>query len=617
MKLPDIDYGGNVESTVQTAALPMESASGTAKVISEGLRVYSQELLKSQQVEAALRVTEGLDAAKNAITARKYVTRKEVQDSLDGQVPPELSERLKIYGDNDTAQIPMWAVQDTLFEHQAKKAVESAAEGVSGVGWQSHFKEAIGRTVQEARQGMAQHSLQAMDAYLQETQRQQIRRFVAGRQYGAAMGVVMGSPEQASALSAAERQQWKSDIHGAIQESAAVDALSSNDPAEIKAQADRMRNDPVAREAIPEPRRKALAMGLEERYTKFESSRIAEEAFHDGLTPGTMVIDEGKSLAALETKAKGMTPELQSTARTLFKAKLADFNETRKNQTSGVFAYALADFDKPGPLQFKVAAVRPEVAAYLKNPANGREATELWDSLLAKEKSQEMHNRSMAEKPTDEQWKNYAILVRDMQQRPSYYAGLSEDRIKAETYGKVGPLVKDVMTLWKSTTAPGNDKRVLSGDERKLIMESLPPQYRPSNTTNPNSITGRLWSGMQQRIGDRKAAEWEDSKGPLPKAVMEKWVKEDLESGSVKGGRWDFLVSIDAKGVPKAVAPLAYPGKEWTPDVPGGEPAAPAPAPANEKVVVEFTDKTGKTSRLRIPKSRLADALRDGAKEVP
>jgi hypothetical protein len=235
----------------------------------------------------------------------------------------------------------------------------------------------------------------------------------------------------------------------------------------------------------------------------------------------------------------------------------------------------------PGPdgqPKFQTSAVGPTERAYLTDPNSGREAAELWQGLLDKEQSHEMRGRSLANIPTEANQAAYGALIKDMADFPSKYRAMSGERFTAEVYGKVGPLIDKAMALYKSTVEPTTDKRVLGGDERRSILEALPPAYRPSKTTQPTSVQGQVWSLVLERVGERKAKEWDNAKGPVPDAVLKSWVAEEWASGTVKGGRYWGL--INAPGVPKVVAPVAYPGKEWTPDQPGVAPAAGAPAPA-------------------------------------
>jgi hypothetical protein len=265
----------------------------------------------------------------------------------------------------------------------------------------------------------------------------------------------------------------------------------------------------------------------------------------------------------------------------------------------------------PGPdgqPKFQTSAVGPTERAYLTDPNSGREAAELWQGLLDKEQSREMRARGLAQQPTEANWAAYATLVKDMADFPSKYRAMSGEKFQAEVYGKVGPLVDKAMTLYKSAVEPVTDKRVVSGEERRSILEALPPEYRPSKTTKPGSNQAKVWDLILERIGERKARDWEDSKGAVPDAVLKQWVAEEWAAGTVKGGR--FMGLLDKPSVPKVVAETAYPDKTFVPNAAPVQ--GPAPAPAGGTVVVEHKGK-----RLRIPRSKLPEAIKDGAREVP
>jgi hypothetical protein len=312
-----------------------------------------------------------------------------------------------------------------------------------------------------------------------------------------------------------------------------------------------------------------------------DAFKVAEDAVGAGLEAskakggGALVVDREAAGSKFEELLKGKAPELQRTAREQFKARLAEVDEERKNKTSQVFAVALQALNRPGAdgqPNMRIASIPPEAKTYLSNPANGREAAELWDALQRKVESFQMHGRSLAEKPTQANWEAYGALVKDMQDNPGRYRALDGDRFTSEVYGKVGPLIDKAMTLYKSVTDPKPDPRHLTGDEQKAVLEALPPDYRPSKFTTPGSAQAQVWDLVQERIGERKAAEWGDKPGAVPQALLKSWVAEEWASGTVKGGRyWGF---VDASRVPKAVAPVKYPGKTWTPDAaaPGGTP---------------------------------------------
>lgn len=608
MRLPALDYGGTIERSSQVVGAPYEAAAGLSKAVADGLAAYSMELIKTQQQEAGLRVKEGLQAAENVIKSRPYVSAQEIRDTLGDQIPDHIRQRLTDAEGKDVEQIPTAFVAGALYDHQARKLVGEAAKSIDGQGWQTHFKENIGAFVLDRQQTMAQYQLQALDGYLQQTQRQQVERAINARDFEGALGLLHGTPEQPAALPPAERQKWRDAVESARQEAPALDALSSTKFAEIQAQANRLRTDKAAMAAIPEDKRRTLVHALDTRAATFEAQGIADEAFLAGTTPGSRVLDETAALRHLDGRLAGKSPEVRKDARAYFKAALADFNEDRKNETARVFAVALQAFNAPGGSQFKTAAVPPDAKAYLTDPSNGKEAADLWSSLLDKERSEETRGRTLAAQPTEANWKAYGALVKDMADFPSKYRGMSGDRFTAEVYGQVGPLIDKAMTAYKSAVEPVADKRVITGGERKSLLEALPPEYRPSRVTKPDSVQAQVWDLMMQRIGDRKAREWEDSKGEVPDAVLKGWVEEEWAKGTVKGGR--FWGLLNKTGVPKPVAEVAFPGKEFVPDKPAT--AGPAPAPAGGSVVVEYQGK-----RLRIPRSKLAEALKDGAKEVP
>ncbi len=114
---------------------------------------------------------------------------------------------------------------------------------------------------------------------------------------------------------------------------------------------------------------------MEGRYNRFEAVRLGQEAYLAGSEPGSQVLDEAKVFRALETSVAGLPPGVQVEARTILKARIADFNEVRKTKTASVFATALQAFQAPGKdgkPRNRVAFIPPEVVYYLRIPRTGR-----------------------------------------------------------------------------------------------------------------------------------------------------------------------------------------------------------------------------------------------------
>ena len=290
----------------------------------------------------------------------------------------------------------------------------------------------------------------------------------------------------------------------------------------------------------------------------------------------------GDEVAAREKASAIGDTDLYDHVVERLKARGALVDETRKTTTSQVFATALQAFNTPGPdgaPNMKLSSIPERAAAYLTNPESGREAAELWDELRRKAESNVMHGRSLAATPTEAHWQAYGKLVKDMQDRPSVYRAMNGDRFTGEVYGKVGPLIDKAMTLYKAATEPTVDKRTLAAGESKAVLEALPPDFRPARLTLPTSTEAQVWALVQERVGERKAAEWDDKKGEVPPALLKKWTAEEWASGTVKGGRYWGL--LDARRVPKAVAPVKYPGKVWEPEAaPAGTPPTAEPSGA-------------------------------------
>jgi hypothetical protein len=588
VKLPEIDYANPVQGTAQTAAMPYEAAAGASKVISDGLRAYSQEIIKTQQQEAAVKVSEGLQAAELAIKARKYVSAKEVRDTFGDQVPAHVAERLQVQDPAtgqmvDNQQIPMWAVGDSLYAHAAKRTTEAAAKGIDGIGWQSDFKGQIANHVVSRQGAMASYQLDALDKYLQQTQLQQIDRLVNARDFGGAAAALGNS----QALPPELRQKVGSAIEAARQESPANDALTSNDPAVIKAQADRLKTDPAALEAIPEAKRASLISTLENRARIFEGQAIATTLTSDRklLNPdGT--VNLGRAQARIDATVKD--PLLAAQAMDATHRRAAYIQQGQADQVNTSSAQAIQAFTMLGPdgkPQNSVAAVQllaPKAWAYLTSSASGIKGAEIVRTLEGWDEAAKARTRGERMQPTPDQAKK-AI------------------EIEAWLYGSPGEVkampVEAFADMWMRRDAATGEPLLSQADYQRLGNLYAQIHGKPLEQfylENPKAIVidemksafPRLkrpeakWGDLETRVYNTVAARAElqfAGQKPDP-AKLRAFVQGEIAKVSVPG----FFGSSD---VPKVQA-----------EVQGRMPLAPAhapPPPASKVTVIGPKGQTG------------------------
>ncbi len=585
MKLPDVDYSAPVQSSAGTAALPFDAAAQASRVISQGLQAYGQELVKTQHQEASTTLLERLNQVENAIKAKREMSQDELRATFGDQIPAQargyLDKKDPVTG--EPIPIPMWAIGDALYEQQARKAVEDVSGTLTmGQGWTTEWQDAARAHVVQRRQAMAEYQLRALDSYLQTTQSQQIDRLRNAGAFDAADEAT----KRANALPFEVRQAEARRTEESRFEAPAYQALASDRPEDIKKQLDILRGDPRARAAIEARKREGLVAGLDARYQQFEGLALANESLRptkEGDNP--LNPDETAAFTKLEGLIAGKTPGVQAKAREFFKQRLADLNEQRKSETARVFAVALQQFQAPGAdgkPRLSTAVISPVVVngqvidprGYLTDPRNGKEAADLWNSLLGKEQSAQLHDRQLAEKPTEAQWRAYGALVKDMQDNPTKYRSMDGDRFTAEVYGTVGPLIPQAMSLYKSVNEPKPDPRHLSPDELKAAMEVAPKELKSvAKLKDPNSIEARVYAELQTRLGQRKEAEWANKPGPVPQALIKQWAAEEFARGTVPGGWFRSLWPT-----PRTKIQAQVQGQPWTPSAPAPQPA-PVPAP--------------------------------------
>lgn len=566
--LPQIEYGGQTTPNISSQA-PGQAFRELGGAMSSILAEAGKQKVQSETLAATAALQEQLDAITMDIQKSPAIPAADVRAVLGETVPSYIEKELTrevpdpVTGEmqrEDNPAVPMDVVAGAIYDKRARAALLSAQSKITAPGWQAAFRDSAGEHIQSRKMGIAKLQLKAMQDGQVAATLDAVKKLVNAGNFDLAETAV----DTSLVLDPREKVQARDFVQVERQVAPVRDALVSEDPAVIKSELDRLRTSDAAKELIPSDRRKALIVQLEQRSDRFDAIGIAQEALVAGSVPGSQVLDEAKVFGALESKLSGKGPGVQHEARTLTKARISDFNEVRKTRTAGVFAEALQAFQAPGrdgKPRNRVAFIPPEVASYLRDPANGKEAADLWKSLLDAERSDIRGDREMRALPTEENYRQYAALVKDMQDNPGKYRAMPGERFASETYGKLGPLVTQGMSLYKSVNEPKPDQRHLTGDERKAMLEALPRDYRADSKTKPDSVKGQVWSEMEKRLGERKETYLDGKPGPVPQALVKEWVAEETAKVTVKGGA---LFGLKDRQVPKVEA-------ETNPDFKGKE----------------------------------------------
>lgn len=556
--LPQIEYGGQTTPNISSQA-PGQAVRELGGAVSSILAEAGKQKIQGETLAATAALHEQLDAITLDLSKERAIPAARVRELLGETVPSYIERELSrevpdpVTGEmqrEDNPAVPMDVVAGAIYDKRAKAALLAAQSKITAPGWQAAFRDSAAEHIQSRKMGIAQLQLKAMRDGQVASTLDSVKKLVNAGNFDLAETAVRTS----LVLEPDDRVRAMEFVQVERQVAPTRDALVSEDPAVIKAELDRLRTSETAKELIPSDRRKALIVQVEQRHNRFEAIGLAEQAIAAGSTPGSQVLDEAKVFGSLESSLAGKGPGVQAEARTLLKARISDFNEIRKTKTAAVFASALQAFQSPGKNgqpRNRTAFIAPADVAYLRDPANGKEAADLWKSLLDAERSDIRGDRELRNLPTEANYREYAALVKDMQDNPGKYRAMPGERFASETYGKLGPLVTQGMSLYKSVNEPKPDQRHLTGDERKAMLEALPTDYRANSKTKPDSVKGVVWSEMEKRIGDRKEKYLDGKPGPVPQALVKEWVAEETAKTTVKGGAFFGLVD---RQVPKIEA---------------------------------------------------------------
>jgi hypothetical protein len=558
-RLPDVDYSAPVERSSQTEALPGEAAQGLTKVLAEGLQQYSQALRESQQADAALSVSKGIDEASNILKKKRYLTAQEIRDTFDGNVPPEIQSKLQTLDATtgqmvDQPMIPTFDVGDALLAHAAKKLVDTAAQQISGQGWQTRFKQQIASHVLAKRQAMTAYNLQAMQDYLETGTKRRIAEFVNAGDFGSAAieakSQNLSAPDQITASAAVET---------AKQEYKAQTALLGNDPNEMAKQVTRLQTDPAAQAAIPQEKRDRLIAELQNRERVYRADGIAQRLV---ATKGAMNADGTINLSRLQghVDQEVSDPILKHHIMENLGQRARVQAEQRDAVTSNAIASAMQAFTaldaagKPMNTVTAVMARAPKAWAYLTSAASGEKGAAAVRTLEAWQRENENRIRDEYLKPTPAQARRAAEVEYWLYKNRS---GL----VKTQSFA-------EITSKWFDT-APGEEAFLAQPDVQRLgntlgSMQVAGPEPAPITIRPPEAIIEdalkeaisafrRPSSGLtteqltlRNEIFRRALQVWSESRDP---EKLDKFIQEQLKSTSVKAafGTTTVMPRIEAE----------------------------------------------------------------------
>jgi hypothetical protein len=275
VNLPGIDYNTPVPDTSRTTALPYEAVRGLTDVIREGLSAYHQELVKSQLSGAELATKARLNKVREDIAGQQYADPEQLKELFGDQMPQHVAIAVQQY---DGQPIPMPAVSDAIFNAKAKEIVAEEQAKITATGWQAHFEEKIGSTVEDQRHQLASQQITALDTYLNSIQKQQLQQALDAGLYQDARKKVL---HDWNALRPNEKTAALTTIQKAEEMQPIREAVASNSIPAIDRQLARLRaglkdgRPPPAKDGQPEELGTA-ALSPEERQESVQRLELAK-----------------------------------------------------------------------------------------------------------------------------------------------------------------------------------------------------------------------------------------------------------------------------------------------------------------------------------------------------
>jgi len=284
MRLPGISYERAVSDSSASAAAP-EALSKTSQSIAQGLEAFGRELVRTQMMQARARLSSSLDEIDRDLSGKPYVSAKEIRDALGDDIerlPPGVREMLEVTTPSgekvDNDQIPTWAVRGALFERRASAALDSAAGGVTAMGWREEFKASSQSALQERRHRLNQTAAKEMLEYQQKTQGQSLRlqmNTATTPQEWWGEGGIHAQIDESQALDPAQKDALHAEARKTEQIRPTLDALREWDEEGMRRERDRLNDEKQLPDVDPETRR-AMVRQLEAQIGALDKAKKPE-----------------------------------------------------------------------------------------------------------------------------------------------------------------------------------------------------------------------------------------------------------------------------------------------------------------------------------------------------
>jgi hypothetical protein len=301
-----------------------------------------------------------------------------------------------------------------------------------------------------------------------------------------------------------------------------------------------------------------------------------------------LAVDEARAFAALDAdlEAGTISPELWKLTREQLRARVSDVKDSAKQVVGTYAAKAMQAFMAPGAdgkPRLSLAAVPPDVRAWLTDPTHGDDAAKVWEQLVRWGQTAEERERSLRQLPTPEQAQNFLELHTDMMRHPAKYRAmppaafaadwLRNDRLSLRDYNQVAD---DFARL---NQAPNAEELV--APRQMLIDEATDAGLIAREKRRQTSEQATALVELERRV-EQEAVRLQALTGKKPDPVeLRRFTRGELQKVEVQR-----LFGLTTAHIPKVEAEVR--GEQFIGPAqgPAAPPPSPTPAPRAGKVLV-------------------------------
>lgn len=558
MKIPGINYGGPVPSTLGAIQVVDDAQRRAAAQISQGLDALGQEMVRTQSEQAAVRLQTGLKELETEIASTPYMSAEQVRErlgpdfeSLRPEVRQELTRTAPDGTTVDRQDVPTWMVAGALYQRRARELQTDAAQSISFPGHRSEFERKAQLEVADGQHRMVVTAAKAAIDDQKATQKATVAQLVRLKAYDQALEAVNTS------------KAWEPGEKAQLVESVLA-----------QKQADEEIEVPLA----------AATEAAKARRPSGEVDVKRAQAILDG-TGGLDAKQRLRAQAILDDKVRQAAQGYQQTlGDVILKAKAAWEN--------GDPARGIAPYTDPN------SSVPQELQGWLRN-AQHPGGPDAWEQLLGWHQGYVNRDRANAQIPTPSQTAQAAELeadiVRETQAGGQLYRTMPVGVFVSQWAGRLtAPQFDRVFGLFLAAnkSQPGGAVNLVS--DKAVLMSVMPPEWLPAKragrggpdpekpeTWPANSKPWAAWTDLSEAFdGWLRANPQADAKAKTAEAqrLVAERLAEQLRERSSKWGAPATITGFEARRRTDLDRSNYVPDESFEPPVVPGVPPADLPA---------------------------------------